>query len=230
MDSTSTRVTRSQSRLNDSGSSVDSSGTEEYEVPVLQDSGNRGNQNDEIIEINDTQMPLDDDNDDVVLIQPEIETIDLCTPRIPLPANMQNAVIDITDSPAPTRRNNTANTRSASSRLRTSPGPTRARRNNNRTSPYNTGPSNQNSPPAAAPTAAPSSATANLDESLSSQSSIHYNCPICLESVKNREPVTTICGHVFCKPCIRMAIQGNRKCPMCKKTLNARTPFFPIYL
>ncbi|EDV54814.2 uncharacterized protein Dere_GG21725 [Drosophila erecta] len=42
-----------------------------------------------------------------------------------------------------------------------------------------------------------------------------YNCPVCLEDVREREPVSTNCGHVFCKKCIERAIANGRMCPLC---------------
>uniref|UniRef100_A0A1B0G5U2 RING-type domain-containing protein n=1 Tax=Glossina morsitans morsitans TaxID=37546 RepID=A0A1B0G5U2_GLOMM len=43
-----------------------------------------------------------------------------------------------------------------------------------------------------------------------------FMCPICLESMIEREPTSTMCGHVFCKSCIRKALTFNRRCPICK--------------
>uniref|UniRef100_U5ENW4 Putative ring finger n=1 Tax=Corethrella appendiculata TaxID=1370023 RepID=U5ENW4_9DIPT len=44
-------------------------------------------------------------------------------------------------------------------------------------------------------------------------------CPICLESVFDKKPTSTTCGHVFCYSCITRAIQLTKQCPMCKKKL-----------
>lgn len=44
----------------------------------------------------------------------------------------------------------------------------------------------------------------------------HFTCPICYEILKN--PITTICGHNFCKSCI---IANNLECAYCKTTLKA---------
>ncbi|KAH8373255.1 hypothetical protein KR009_008874 [Drosophila setifemur] len=62
-----------------------------------------------------------------------------------------------------------------------------------------------------------------------SQREDSYKCPVCLEAVRLREPVSTKCGHVFCRECIISAISSTHKCPMCKKKLTARQ-FFRIYL
>uniref|UniRef100_A0A1B0G8C1 RING-type domain-containing protein n=1 Tax=Glossina morsitans morsitans TaxID=37546 RepID=A0A1B0G8C1_GLOMM len=51
---------------------------------------------------------------------------------------------------------------------------------------------------------------------LALDSPAQFMCPICLESVVEREPTSTMCGHVFCKSCIRQALTFNRRCPICK--------------
>nr|XP_043068543.1 E3 ubiquitin-protein ligase RMA1 [Drosophila bipectinata] len=46
-----------------------------------------------------------------------------------------------------------------------------------------------------------------------------YICPICLSNPM--EPVTTFCGHVFCKLCIMDTLDfGYRACPICKSRFN----------
>ncbi|XP_055304845.1 uncharacterized protein LOC129569732 [Sitodiplosis mosellana] len=40
-------------------------------------------------------------------------------------------------------------------------------------------------------------------------------CSICLQNIVGREPVSTKCGHLFCKACIRQSIQENNRCPNC---------------
>ncbi|EDV47960.2 E3 ubiquitin-protein ligase complex slx8-rfp subunit slx8 isoform X3 [Drosophila erecta] len=62
-----------------------------------------------------------------------------------------------------------------------------------------------------------------------SQKEDSYKCPVCMDSVTKREPVSTKCGHVFCRECIQTAISATHKCPMCNKKLTARQ-FFRIYL
>lgn len=42
-------------------------------------------------------------------------------------------------------------------------------------------------------------------------------CPICLGALEN--PSSTICGHIFCTPCIRAAYNSNKICPVCRKKL-----------
>ncbi|XP_048747657.2 E3 ubiquitin-protein ligase RNF4-like [Ostrea edulis] len=53
------------------------------------------------------------------------------------------------------------------------------------------------------------------------------NCPICMDSKKQiqksgRQLVSTVCGHVFCKPCIKASINTHKFCPTCRKKLTLR--------
>ncbi|XP_006660807.1 E3 ubiquitin-protein ligase RNF4-like [Oryza brachyantha] len=54
-----------------------------------------------------------------------------------------------------------------------------------------------------------------------------FNCPVCWNKLE--EPSTTICGHIFCTNCIKQAIQIQKKCPTCRKSLRANN-FHRIYL
>lgn len=54
-------------------------------------------------------------------------------------------------------------------------------------------------------------------------------CPVCLEKLKNREPKSTRCGHIFCNECIETALEFSHKCPVCKKRL-LKKHVFRIYL
>ena len=40
------------------------------------------------------------------------------------------------------------------------------------------------------------------------------DCPVCLEIVE--VPVTLICGHTGCKPCLIKAVTSNKRCPVCR--------------
>jgi len=42
-----------------------------------------------------------------------------------------------------------------------------------------------------------------------------FTCPICMEILEN--PITTICGHNYCKKCINQILYY---CPICKKEIN----------
>ncbi|SPP82852.1 E3 ubiquitin-protein ligase RNF4 isoform X2 [Drosophila guanche] len=69
---------------------------------------------------------------------------------------------------------------------------------------------------------APSSPKRKRNEQNVSSNEDVYKCPVCLECVRHREPVSTKCGHVFCRPCIETAIRTTHKCPMCNKKLTIR--------
>ncbi|CAH8359477.1 unnamed protein product [Eruca vesicaria subsp. sativa] len=47
-----------------------------------------------------------------------------------------------------------------------------------------------------------------------------FSCPICM--CPFTEEMTTKCGHIFCKGCIKMAISKQGKCPTCRKKVTAR--------
>lgn len=45
-------------------------------------------------------------------------------------------------------------------------------------------------------------------------SGLFFSCPLCLEAP--RETSATKCGHLFCTPCIRMALSNKKMCPVCR--------------
>lgn len=45
------------------------------------------------------------------------------------------------------------------------------------------------------------------------------DCPICMETLHEHEPVITTCSHVFCRMCIVRTIETQQKCPMCRAEL-----------
>ncbi|KAE9616441.1 putative aminoacyltransferase, E1 ubiquitin-activating enzyme [Lupinus albus] len=47
-----------------------------------------------------------------------------------------------------------------------------------------------------------------------------FNCPICIGPLV--EEVSTKCGHIFCKACIKTAISAQNKCPTCRKKITVR--------
>ncbi|KAF8094627.1 hypothetical protein N665_0358s0009 [Sinapis alba] len=47
-----------------------------------------------------------------------------------------------------------------------------------------------------------------------------FNCPICL--CPFTEEMSTKCGHIFCKSCIKEAISRQAKCPTCRKEVTAK--------
>ncbi|KAF8047111.1 hypothetical protein N665_3202s0006 [Sinapis alba] len=47
-----------------------------------------------------------------------------------------------------------------------------------------------------------------------------FSCPICL--CPFTEEMSTKCGHIFCKGCIKMAVSKQGKCPTCRKKVTAK--------
>ncbi|KAF8107265.1 hypothetical protein N665_0124s0058 [Sinapis alba] len=47
-----------------------------------------------------------------------------------------------------------------------------------------------------------------------------FSCPICM--CPFTEEMSTKCGHIFCKACIKMAISRQNKCPTCRKKVTAK--------
>ncbi|XWS76073.1 hypothetical protein CRYUN_Cryun01aG0146000 [Craigia yunnanensis] len=47
-----------------------------------------------------------------------------------------------------------------------------------------------------------------------------FNCPICMGSLT--EEMSTRCGHIFCKACIKAALAAQGKCPTCRKRVRVR--------
>lgn len=59
-------------------------------------------------------------------------------------------------------------------------------------------------------------------------------CPICLDDAhqirtEGRQLSSTVCGHVFCDPCIRNAAKTTRMCPTCRRKLTVKS-IHPLYL
>lgn len=80
------------------------------------------------------------------------------------------------------------------------------------------------------PLAPPGPAVASTPSSTNNNSSTDdiYRCPVCFESVRDHEPATTECGHVFCHACIVAAVRATKKCPLCNEKLTLRR-IFRIY-
>ncbi|XP_054778454.1 uncharacterized protein LOC129286524 [Prosopis cineraria] len=47
-----------------------------------------------------------------------------------------------------------------------------------------------------------------------------FNCPICMEPFV--EEVSTRCGHIFCKRCIKAALKAKRECPTCRVKVTSK--------
>ncbi|KAL4585254.1 hypothetical protein LXL04_009870 [Taraxacum kok-saghyz] len=69
-----------------------------------------------------------------------------------------------------------------------------------------------------------------FDES-NNQLSDNFDCNICLDAVE--DPVVTLCGHLYCWPCIYKWINVSHKvnppCPMCKTEISKKT-LIPLYV
>lgn len=164
----------------------------------------------------DAQPAIDEDEDDVILIEPQIETINLCTQnptqqnRSPRRRARRNAVerpevIEIVDSPMMPPRSRT--------------GPTRRNRLNA---------ARDAAAPYVPSVAAPSTSDVSLDSTQTP--AIRVSCPVCFESVVGKNPVSTTCGHIFCSNCLQNSLRVTKACPMCRKKLVGRAAFHPIHL
>ncbi|XP_004505743.1 uncharacterized protein [Cicer arietinum] len=47
-----------------------------------------------------------------------------------------------------------------------------------------------------------------------------FSCPICMGPLV--EEMSTRCGHIFCKTCIKAAISAQAKCPTCRKKITVK--------
>ncbi|CAF1715503.1 hypothetical protein Bca4012_040825 [Brassica carinata] len=72
-----------------------------------------------------------------------------------------------------------------------------------------------------------------VTDSVPSSDDSSFDCNICLDSVQ--EPVVTLCGHLFCWPCIHKWLhvqsdehQGHKQCPVCKSKVSHST-LVPLY-
>lgn len=74
--------------------------------------------------------------------------------------------------------------------------------------------------PRTAPSQHPS--TSKKTEAEDDTVSVKLPCAICFESIVNRNPVSTFCGHLFCKKCIQTNMKTNKKCPLCQKHLTPK--------
>lgn len=53
-----------------------------------------------------------------------------------------------------------------------------------------------------------------------------YNCPLCCKLLY--EPVTTPCGHTFCRGCLMRVLDHGNRCPMCRVVLHMSARRHPI--
>lgn len=54
-----------------------------------------------------------------------------------------------------------------------------------------------------------------------------FSCPVCMGPLV--QEMTTKCGHIFCKACIKAAITAQNKCPTCRRKITMRDTF-RVYL
>lgn len=47
-----------------------------------------------------------------------------------------------------------------------------------------------------------------------------FNCPVCMGPLV--EEMSTKCGHIFCKACIKSAIAAQNKCPTCRRRVTMK--------
>jgi hypothetical protein len=49
-----------------------------------------------------------------------------------------------------------------------------------------------------------------------------WECAICLEAINSKRGISaTMCGHVYCTPCITEVVYKRRECPTCRKALDS---------
>ncbi|XP_024524849.1 LON peptidase N-terminal domain and RING finger protein 1-like isoform X1 [Selaginella moellendorffii] len=53
-----------------------------------------------------------------------------------------------------------------------------------------------------------------------------FDCTLCLKLLYN--PVTTPCGHSFCRACLLQALDHGNKCPMCRTVLFVNPKTYPV--
>eukprot|EP01006_Ploeotia_vitrea_P021869 TRINITY_DN54282_c0_g1_i1.p2 TRINITY_DN54282_c0_g1~~TRINITY_DN54282_c0_g1_i1.p2 ORF type:complete len:179 (-),score=34.21 TRINITY_DN54282_c0_g1_i1:1399-1911(-) len=65
-----------------------------------------------------------------------------------------------------------------------------------------------------------------MTDTSSSSSSDNFECNICFDPAK--EPVVTVCGHLFCWKCLFEWIEKKEECPVCKAGCD-KTKIIPMY-
>lgn len=66
-------------------------------------------------------------------------------------------------------------------------------------------------------------------EDTSNSSNSQYECNICLDTA--RDAVISMCGHLFCWPCLHKWIEtrpNNQTCPVCKSAIS-KEKVIPLY-
>lgn len=58
---------------------------------------------------------------------------------------------------------------------------------------------------------------------------INPKCPICKSSVSNHRPVSMMCGHLFCRRCLKRSLRFKPECPVCRQFLTTKFAFIDVY-
>uniref|UniRef100_A0AAY5K042 LON peptidase N-terminal domain and ring finger 1 n=1 Tax=Esox lucius TaxID=8010 RepID=A0AAY5K042_ESOLU len=64
-------------------------------------------------------------------------------------------------------------------------------------------------------------------DSLSVLTVSDFECPLCIRLFY--EPVTTPCGHTFCRTCLERSLDHNLRCPLCKQPLQEVSSLLPYF-
>ena len=78
----------------------------------------------------------------------------------------------------------------------------------------------------ASQTAATAKATAEADRASNTLLEDEFRCPLCCKLLY--EPVTTPCGHTFCRGCLMRSLDHANRCPMCRTVLHTSARKYPI--
>jgi len=68
-----------------------------------------------------------------------------------------------------------------------------------------------------------------------SPAEVRVTCPICYDSARTlqlqgKSLVSTVCGHIFCSPCLTSSLRVRPFCPTCRKVLASRRDYHLIFL
>jgi hypothetical protein len=67
-------------------------------------------------------------------------------------------------------------------------------------------------------------------ETAQRSSRLEWECAICLETVSSKRGISaTMCGHVYCTPCIMEVVCKKKECPTCRRTLDT-TQVHPLFI
>lgn len=57
-----------------------------------------------------------------------------------------------------------------------------------------------------------------------------WECAVCLETISSKRGISaTMCGHVYCTPCITEVVCKKKECPTCRRTLDS-TQVHPLFI